>query len=336
MSSLNVVFDLDNTLVVYTKCFASKKTHEFLRDSGGVLVVEGFIYYILPGVSELLRHLFQQADVRVSFFSAGTRSRNEELVQSLLQLCLGLETYNRVKDSVKVLSREELTWSTSVPIGVLCERYNLPWTHFELGSATHIGDKEQKYQTLNYNLPAADVKKDLTKLFAEMPLDNVVLVDDRENIVMPGQERNFLKSPCVTLSDFESLFRMRKRSQQSDCQFFFGEEEIFVEDKYQAVNSIFYLAGVLCECLQRFREGRLTNYLFNLQFSEVACFSRAEAQSCSPPHFQPNFAQPLENKAFYQKGLQQLQSLRADLTLLDPDESVQNKAVNEDEVSFLL
>lgn len=106
MGAINVVFDIDDTL-----CCNYGPTIEEIRfyEQKGMVMEAIKTHYVFPGVIELMKSLFQTDNVRVSFFSAGKKERNEIFVQKLLTHALGLDEYAKIEHEVVILSRDDVT-----------------------------------------------------------------------------------------------------------------------------------------------------------------------------------------------------------------------------------
>ena len=148
----NIVLDIDDTLVSH-RC---KISHVALE-------VYGDTYYLLPGCKTFLQVLFANPLFKVSFYSAGIKARNEELVEKLLTYSLGKEEYKKIRDSVLILSRDDACPSTVLG----------PKVHYE---------------------------KDLAKAIeSESQLPDTILLDDSFTSSYLLQRKNLLKLPGLDI-----------------------------------------------------------------------------------------------------------------------------------------
>ncbi len=99
-SQIDLVFDIDYTIVSEIK-FGSQSNMIPINEEGKVVN-----YILTPWALEVLDSLYEMDEVRISFFSGGSRDRNEKLLKEII-----LPTSNRSlwEVSHKVLSREDLT-----------------------------------------------------------------------------------------------------------------------------------------------------------------------------------------------------------------------------------
>ncbi|HEV8052792.1 MAG TPA: hypothetical protein VGP47_09870, partial [Parachlamydiaceae bacterium] len=107
----NVVLDINDVLATLTACphwsfmkTSYAQTVAFYMRKGRILSANNITHYVFPGVVELIKLLSQIEDVKVSFFNADHKSRNEPFVASLLKLSLGDEKYNKIRDNVLIFS----------------------------------------------------------------------------------------------------------------------------------------------------------------------------------------------------------------------------------------
>ena len=110
---LDIVFDLDWTLIGEVKSTAGIAASE-------ILAHEHEHYRLLPGARELMKSLLAEGRVRISFFSGGSRERNEAVLKQVM-----IDGQSLYELAYKVLSREDLTdLSSEVPSDArFSERY---------------------------------------------------------------------------------------------------------------------------------------------------------------------------------------------------------------------
>ncbi|MCP5506859.1 MAG: hypothetical protein H7A37_00940 [Chlamydiales bacterium] len=173
MTTINVCLDIDGVL-----CCSDAKTVEnasFYHQKGAIIDAV-HTYYVFPGVMEFIRLLYRQKNITVSFYSNANAFRNYYFVRHLLKRSLGEEEYRKVKNNVVVLSKQD---------------------------RAKISNETAKKQFEQYGITSNQrfTKKDLTKIDST-PLNNMVLIDDKDSNVFPGQEANFLKAPSSCTKDY--------------------------------------------------------------------------------------------------------------------------------------
>lgn len=146
-NTVNVVFNIDRTLTCRDSV---ENTHEaafFLNK--GMIVSAIMTHYVFPGVIELMQLLFQTPDVRVSFFSAERKERNIPFVEQLLERALGKDEYLKIKNTVRILSEDDLI----------------------------VTSKEEKAKNREmYRFQPGNKQKDLLSLVSRDELSNTVLI----------------------------------------------------------------------------------------------------------------------------------------------------------------
>src|SRR3990167_7279583 len=110
MKRIKLVFDIDGVIAGTEPVDRDTKLY-FLRQ-GAIIQIASFTHYVYPGMIELFKKIFQYPHVSVAFFSAGTKKRNEEFVEKFLKRCLGEEEYNKIRDSVKICSADDMSPNT--------------------------------------------------------------------------------------------------------------------------------------------------------------------------------------------------------------------------------
>lgn len=93
--------------------------------------------YVFPGVIELMKLLFRNNEIRVSFFGSGDAKVTKLFVDLLLSAALGKEEYEKIPESVKICSADDLDMATEQ-------------------------EKNDKYQI--YGLTSGKYYKDISKL----------------------------------------------------------------------------------------------------------------------------------------------------------------------------
>lgn len=154
----HVALDIDDFLA-FRQSKPSEKLVDFIQNEGAIIDAYR-TYYILPGVKEFIQLLFQTDNLKVSFFSAGLKIRNDLFVDKLLQASLGKEAYENLKDRVSIFSQEDLT---------------------------------ERSRSENYGLQAGKYQKDLKKVASDaQALANTILIENDESYVAERQVKNFL------------------------------------------------------------------------------------------------------------------------------------------------
>ncbi len=176
MSKINVVFDIDSVLT----CHHSRniKHASFFLRKGKILQAIK-THYIFPGVVDLIKLLFQTEDIRVSFFSSGVKERNDIFVKEILEIALGKDHYEKIKDSVTILSRCDVTSCT----------------------------REESLEAERvYSIRPGNYQKDVSKVLREgESLENTVLIDDDSSYCAHNQAANMLFVPPSEEGNFYHL-----------------------------------------------------------------------------------------------------------------------------------
>lgn len=272
MKRVTVVFDIDNILATYDKC--SLETILFFLRKGAIITVCGISHYIPPGVLELMRALFSNSLVKVVFFSSGKSERNEPFVKELLIKALGEKWYSEIASEIRILSRHHLRT---------------------------ISAYESENQQKKYGLPIDNRKKDIAYAIAlEDSLEHAIFIDNAPEFVCCEQEEHYLHSETVQSGDFELLAKTETTSDSPE------------DSLFRKVNAIFYLAGVLLNCIKNKEKEPIPHKLFSLQFTPD------EPLEDISPAFKPCWDEPKKLLAFYQEGLTWLQEQNPELTLITP------------------
>lgn len=284
---LTLIFDIDNTFADHSLIENEVKLY-FLRKSM-LIFAGGKEHQVLPCVIELIQVLCSKDYINLAFFSSGPKERNTEFVKELLIRSLGKDKYLEVEPSIIILSKEDLTPA---------ER-NLD---------------HQMY--LNFDLFRGDFKKDINKaLVQDGTLANAILIDDSSTFIYYGQQGNFLRSPYGNAECFNEL---KQLNPDSKC-YEYRSNELFFK-----VNTIFYIAGVLSDCINEFTKGHdVTKLLFDMHFKKKAdkLFAYEPRYDC------------MENKEYYAKGLAFLRTVKPDICFVSYDDYVStlNTPITEQE-----
>ena len=229
---LTIVFDIDDTLAAHSSIEDEEKLY-VLRKSMLIFATE-IEHQVLPGVIELIQLLFSKDYIKLAFFSSGIKERNTEFVKELLIRSLGRDKYLEVEPSIIILSKENLT----------------------------PGDKNQTSQMYqNFGLSWGNNKKDITKaLGKDGSLANAIFIDDDPTYIYYGQEKNFLRSPRGKVEYYDALKKMTP-----DTEFYeYRSDELFFK-----FNTVFYIAGVLSDCINEFEKGHdVSPLLFDMHFKK--------------------------------------------------------------------
>ncbi len=276
-NKLQLFFDIDETLVNVPQKATPLEVQTFFRTYGCIIDVRDMPHYVFPGVRELMRLLLIDFSdcVEVVFFSAGEKWRNDMLVPLLLKEALGEQTYRHLNPKPLVFSRDNMTQVTQDEMRIQAEQYQLP--------------------------PSWGTKKDLLALYPDIfTSDNMILIDDGAWNIAPGQEGNFLCGIRTTVESYRA------------CPNTVFEASFLNSGQYREINSIYYITGLLLECIERYQSERLSAYLFNLQFNPVG-YLPAFFNAFDSERFKPCFKETQERAVFYDEGLKRLQVLNADL-----------------------
>ena len=115
-----VVFDIDGTLTPDNAIYNEDATYSFIREfeSRRMLIhIENFLYLLPIGSIELIQLIDEHPEIELAFFSAGLNWRNERFVKELLSLALGPARYQELKPTLKIISRDQLTWGEQAGLG---------------------------------------------------------------------------------------------------------------------------------------------------------------------------------------------------------------------------
>ncbi|RPJ69789.1 MAG: hypothetical protein EHM20_16065 [Alphaproteobacteria bacterium] len=141
----HVVFDIDWTIT--SEVDASLKGKRIIE-------VEGKKYFVHDGLEDFIENLLSKKNIKISFFSGGSKSRNHDLLKKIK-----IEDGRSLEDvAYKILNRDDLTIvEGSKPTDKFVQRY----------------------------------KKDLRKISSD--LDNLIMFDDAEHFVLStAQEEHVL------------------------------------------------------------------------------------------------------------------------------------------------
>lgn len=276
---LRIALDIDNTIAtgeaVSSEVEAKKYLDEFKRhgitehiisistqDAKGKPAI--LIHILHRGAIEFAKWLHYTLDSRISFFSAGAKERNVPFAKEYLSSALGEEEYGRIQDTITVCSREDLNKSDT-------------------------SDEDSRLQQIKYEkygLGSGNFHKDLTKALRKgEDIKDIVLVDDDETYICPGQVKNSLiaggtyRVGDFNLGDANSLSNLLR------------------------LNNIFYITGMLKSALDLIpKEGSFLNGLFKLQYKPKHPFTYERLWSISD-----------EQLDYYLKGLKVLQKINPGL-----------------------
>ncbi|MEI8365908.1 MAG: hypothetical protein WCF65_05770 [Parachlamydiaceae bacterium] len=175
--NLNIVFDIDDVLTCTSAKVAERAL--FFKNKGAILTAVK-THYVFPGVIEFMKLLFQTEHVKVSFFSAGAKHRNDKFVEELLTLSLGELKYNEVKHRVRILSHEDLTRSSPRECRKAFDLFGIePWENSQ---------------------------KDISKVLEEGDLlENAVLIDNSAENAACGQIQNLLYVAPTSITNYRKL-----------------------------------------------------------------------------------------------------------------------------------
>lgn len=156
-SEKHVVFDIDWTITSEVdQKFSGKR----------IIEVEGKKYFIHDGLEDFIENLLSKKDIKISFFSGGSRSRNHSLLEKIV-----LSDGRSLKDiAFKILSKEELT---------IIE-----------------GSKNNEKFSRRY-------KKDLKKISSD--LNNLIMIDDTINFVLDKKQSEHVLFTGNTFQHFETF-----------------------------------------------------------------------------------------------------------------------------------
>lgn len=273
---LTIVFDIDDTLAAHSTLEDEEKLY-VLRKSMLIFAAERE-HQVLPGVIELIQILLSKDYINLAFFSSGIKERNTEFVKELLIRSLGDEKYLEVKPSIIILSKEDLTLGNKNQASMMKQNFGLSWGNY---------------------------KKDISKALGEGgSLASAIFIDDDPTYIYYGQEKNFLRSPWGKAEYYDAL-----KSVTPDTEYYeYKSDELFFK-----FNTVFYIAGVLSDCIDEFENGPdVTRLLFDMHFkkSTDTLFGFEPRYDC------------IKDKKYYAKGLAFLRTVKPNICFVSHDDYV--------------
>lgn len=243
----------------------------FYMRKGLVLILYGVTHYVFPGVRELMRYLKYQDKAEVAFFTSCLyRRRDEEFISSLFKISLGEKIYNSMAKPL-IFSDADL-YSQKAWLDFASDEYQR--THY--GISTH-----------------GSSKKDLKKIRSDGNIKDIYLIDSCAHAVFFNQEKHLIYSPYV----YSTFFGHRN-------------DDYLDVKMMRKINNIFYLTGIIDECIHTSNSELMEEKLFNLHFE---LDSNAE-------HYRFRYGN-IDQKiwqAYCEKGLAILQKFNPDLQLFSP------------------
>jgi HEAT repeat protein len=167
--SIDFVFDLDKVLIYEIK---DPKTIASLSTSAIYLDSVQEHYRVVKGATEMIESLLKIPGARVSFFSAGLKVRNHEVLKKI-KLRDGRSFFDIAH---KVLSVEDVVVSQA--------RYAAEWN-------IPLSSVDPQAVSLNPRFQGK-FHKDLRRVLGDAGLDSAILVDDNIQFAYRGQEKNLL------------------------------------------------------------------------------------------------------------------------------------------------
>lgn len=288
IQKLTIFFDIDDTLATHSLLANDEKLYIYRKSM--FIIAQNREHQVLPGVIELMQFLFANPLVNVSFFSSAPHARNLEFVKALLIKALGEEKYLEIASSISILSRENLT--------------------------TLSGSQSQEMYK-NFGLRNGNFKKDVFQAVTnESSKKQRILVGDDPTYIQFGQEANFLRSPSGRTEYYNE---MRKLELDEDSQKWRAKQRFY---KY---NSVFYLAGVLSDCIETFTKGLdVTKFLFQMHFKQ---------SSDKLFGFQPNY-ECIEDKSYHEKGLAALKTVNPEICYVSREDYIAKTSTAPTELEY--
>lgn len=237
-----------------------------LRKSGGVIKAGGHEHWVLPGALTLMQYLFSKPDISVAFFNDYPKERSDALTETFLRMALGSKQYEVMAHHVRVLCENDLTTPT---------------------------DAERRKQRREYEDLDWKTKKNIVKaLPAHNKQSDVILIEVTPEYVMLDQEDQFICSP------YSSMEGLHWKTWQLKVDEWLGRSEVFTPINFKKINTVYYLAGVLEECMRRFRAGDpVYNFLFQFNFERRRCESSYKYMEPKPIAYYVNGLRALEGFA---------------------------------------
>jgi hypothetical protein len=243
----------------------SNKQKLFYIERGFFIIAKNVTHYVFPGVIELMQYLFSLKNVEVAFFTSSLYKERDEQFVAILLKKALGEAQYAHLAKPMILSDSDLYRQSASCDGWL-----------------------DRWQRTNYDIQTySSPKKDLLKICSDNEsLKNIVLIDSCPHTVYFGQEKNFIYSPYVLST-------------------FFGVQNNINALMFRRVNNIYYLTGILSECIEKRESDSINEVLFNIHFQPKG----KESFTFLQPESYPKAI----NQKYYDKGLLMLQTFNPNL-----------------------
>lgn len=171
-----VVWDIDD--VITARGCRTLAGIRFFSQEGAVLRAQ-VTQYVFPRIKELFQRLYQEPNIRMAFFSSGSKERGMLLRPQLLELAFGQERAEEIKKAIPILSEEDL--------------------------------EEHPFQEREFDFVIPQGKrKNLSRVTPEGgSLKDVIIIDNQIEYAVRGQEHHFFRVRN-TAADFENMGCHRK------------------------------------------------------------------------------------------------------------------------------
>ena len=277
-----VVFDLDYVLV---SNIDSNYDIDTIRENiGDDSIIEscGYCFYLYNGWKELIKYVMELSDNQLIFFSSGARERNEDIIPKMLERVLGRDPTEYVRNNVKIFSR-----------------------HHTIDTRRMPDEESEKYQPVGM---WGNTKKDLTVAVSAEELKYTVLIDDDENCILLGQEKNLLR--IYGQSAVPHLRNCVKVSKDEDIVF----DGKYPVESFLSLNKLFYAAGVLRDVCDTY--SRVDRDLVDIMWDNHGY----KVVPSSIYGYDKPYELPMRYE-MYQLGLETLKEIDSDVCfLISPDE----------------
>ena len=235
-SQLNIVLDLDKTLIESTYYGILKQKHN-LSDSSFVTYQDSYdpsepwdkadiCYYASNGWKPFLNYIRSLTNDKLVFFSFGSRERNEKVVPALIGKLLGKDPTEFMNQNVRIFSDVDTIYAGKEGIG-------------NIGRDKWV----EKYEPETLYCRGRN-KKDLSVAFSEVELKRTILIDDKCEYVGKGQENNFLGVFGHSSKDF--LLEAKKIHWKE-----VKKVKISPNNAFYALNRLLYAAGVIDDVIKK-------------------------------------------------------------------------------------
>jgi len=325
VKSYHVVIDPNVLAVTFTD-----QPHFFLRE--GAVITAQKTHYVFPGAMELIRHLFQQEDIRVSFF--GTTKEDSAFIRALLESVsqdviihtgkssrppAWFEGDCRMKKDLTIFKNVCPLKNTLFIVNDLSVVAAGQKGHALLAPEFRLRKREEYDETGHKKLPCYFVKSE-KKRGPDCRAGNCILVKRVEKRPRVEFLNKYGEHKITNLSPFDAhlckkLQKLKKESEIQDealsngLYSFVASRGGSITKLCREMNTIYYVTGVLFEALNK---ARMTHSSLSACLAEC---QRKNPQDLGKYPFSARFT--LDH--FYHFGLGRLRVVNPKLSFISPE-----------------